>query len=88
VDVRLWVSPCSLFQVVLKGDSGGGVRLPARLLALHSCLFDDMFQDMLAQQEEEADDEQQQAQEPQVNNPVSVQPLITAAVLCLPAFAM
>jgi hypothetical protein len=40
-------------QVLLRPDGGGGVRLPARLLALYSCLFDDMFQDMLQQQEED-----------------------------------
>ncbi|WIA20865.1 hypothetical protein OEZ85_005214 [Tetradesmus obliquus] len=40
-------------QVLLRPDGGGGVRMPARLLALYSCLFDDMFQDMLQQQEEE-----------------------------------
>eukprot|EP00775_Hariotina_reticulata_P009339 gene9339-9502_t len=53
--------------VVLKGASGGGVRLPARLLALHSCLFDDMFQDMIAQQEEQDAEDDQQQQEPQVS---------------------
>jgi hypothetical protein len=40
-------------QVLLRPDGGGGVRLPARLLALYSCLFDNMFQDMLQQEEED-----------------------------------
>lgn len=39
-------------QVLLKPD-GAGVRLPARLLALYSCLFDDLFQAMLEEQQEE-----------------------------------
>jgi hypothetical protein len=49
-------------QVLLRPDGGGGVRLPARLLALYSCLFDDMFQDMLQQQEEEEDGSSSQPQ--------------------------
>jgi hypothetical protein len=32
---------------VLLKPEGPGVRLPARLLALYSCLFDDLFQEML-----------------------------------------
>lgn len=46
-------------QVLLRPDGGGGVRLPARLLALYSCLFDDMFQDMLQQAEEDGSTEPQ-----------------------------
>lgn len=57
-----------LLQVLLKPDAGGGVRLPARLLALYSSLFDDMFQDMLQQQEEDEEQEGQQQQEPQVQH--------------------
>ncbi|KAF8062684.1 zinc finger protein BRUTUS-like [Scenedesmus sp. PABB004] len=34
-------------QVLLRPDGGGGVRLPARLLALYSGLFDDLFQGLL-----------------------------------------
>jgi hypothetical protein len=45
--------------VLLRPDGGGGVRLPARLLALYSCLFDDMFQDMLQQAEEDGSTEPQ-----------------------------
>uniref|UniRef100_A0A383VNZ1 BTB domain-containing protein n=1 Tax=Tetradesmus obliquus TaxID=3088 RepID=A0A383VNZ1_TETOB len=41
-------------QVLLRPDGNGGVRMPARLLALYSCLFDDMFQDMLQQEDENA----------------------------------
>lgn len=41
-------------QVHLAADGGGGVRLPARLLALYSALFDDLFQELL-DGEQEAD---------------------------------
>lgn len=51
-------------QVLLRPDGGGGVRLPARLLALYSTLFDDMFQEML--EDEEADDTSAAAGEPRV----------------------
>lgn len=48
----MFILSCVL-QVLLRPDGGGGVRLPARLLALYSCLFDDMFQDMLQQEEDD-----------------------------------
>eukprot|EP00878_Enallax_costatus_P035768 GHUV01039983.1.p1 GENE.GHUV01039983.1~~GHUV01039983.1.p1 ORF type:complete len:411 (+),score=90.40 GHUV01039983.1:102-1235(+) len=50
-------------QVLLKPDGGGGVRLPARLLALYSTLFDDMFQEML---EDEDGSEAAASAEPKV----------------------
>lgn len=48
------MQPC---QVLLQPD-GAGVRLPARLLALYSCLFDDLFQSMLEDDEEEPEQHQ------------------------------
>ncbi|KAF6252347.1 hypothetical protein COO60DRAFT_1644120 [Scenedesmus sp. NREL 46B-D3] len=69
---------CALETVVLlRPDSGGGVRLPARLLALHSCLFDNMFQDMLQQQE---DDDSSSNAEPHV---VPVPGVSLAGVACV-----
>lgn len=44
-------------QVLLKPD-GAGVRLPARLLALYSALFDDLFQELLDEQQEEQQQQQ------------------------------
>ena len=44
------VVPCC--QVLLQPD-GAGVRLPARLLALYSSLFDDLFQSMLEDEDQE-----------------------------------
>lgn len=40
------------------------MRLPARLLALYSSLFDDLFQGMLEEQEEQEPAGQQQQQQP------------------------
>lgn len=49
-------------QVLLRPDGSGGVKLPARLLALYSTLFDDMFQEML----EDADDPAAASGEPPI----------------------
>jgi hypothetical protein len=81
-------------QVALKPDGGGGVKLPARLLSLYSCLFDDLFQGMLQDEDDEegggggdtqlAGDKQQQRQQqvvvPEV--PVPGAALESVAAVC------
>lgn len=79
-------------QVVLKAE-GGGVRLPARLLALYSCLFDDLFQGMLEGQDDGDDDYAgagvpaaaaagQQQQQPVQEVPVPGVPQASIAAVC------
>lgn len=60
-------------QVLLKPDGGGAVKLPAKLLSLYSCLFDDLFQDMLQQEQDEGDSHDQQQQQQQQVPEVPVQ---------------